>query len=324
MTDSPHRDSPVELVVLIPIHNDWEAVALLLDELGDVLPVPALVALIDDGSTLEPEPETLQARGQVSSVRRVRLRRNVGHQRAIAIGLVHVHEHYPGLDCVVIDGDGEDNPADIRVMRQLATASDQPQVVFGARTRRSERWWFQVGYHSYRWLHRLLTGLPVRVGNFSYVPSSCLQRLVVVSEMWNHYAAALIKSRIPYDSVPSARRPRLKGHSSMNLVGLITHGLSAISVYGETVGVRLLVATTLLGALVLGSQGAALIADFESLQSDPAPFLQTLTLLFVGVLQTLVIVALFVFVILAGRQDPAFLPLRDAPFFVLDDTSLSD
>ncbi len=310
------------LVVLIPIHNDWEAVALLLDELGEVLPGPSIVVLVDDGSTQEPDPTTLAPRARVTSVRRVRLRRNVGHQRAIAIGLVHVSERYPDLDCVVIDGDGEDNPADISAMQSAALADDTPRVVFGARTRRSERWWFQVGYHSYRWLHRLLTGLPVRVGNFSYVPASCLQRLVVVSEMWNHYAAALIKSRIPYTSVPSARRPRLTGQSSMSIVGLITHGLSAISVYGETVGVRLLVGTVLLGGLVLGSQGASLVADFETLRHDPARILQTVTLLFVGVLQTLVIVALFVFVILTGRQDPAFLPLRDAPFFVLDDTEV--
>src|SRR3989442_8500804 len=92
-------------------------------------------------------------------------------------------------------------------------------------------------------LHRLLTGLRVRVGNFSPLPPEMLSRLVVVSDLWNHYPASVYKARLPVALLPTRRAPRLAGESRMNFVGLVTHGLSAISLFGDRVGVRLLVAT---------------------------------------------------------------------------------
>ena len=92
----------------------------------------------------------------------------------------------------------------------------------------------------------LLTGIPVRVGNFSVIPAAQLRRLVVVSELWNHYAAAVFKARTPKATVPTARAPRLAGRSRMNFVDLVTHGLSALSVHSELIGVRLLVVAAVL------------------------------------------------------------------------------
>jgi polyisoprenyl-phosphate glycosyltransferase len=42
----------------------------------------------------------------------IKLKRNVGHQRAIAIGLNYVADHHPDIACtVVMDSDGEDTPS---------------------------------------------------------------------------------------------------------------------------------------------------------------------------------------------------------------------
>ena len=89
----------------------------------------------------------------------------------------------------------------------------------------------------------MLTGERVRVGNFSAIPPSLLPRLVAVSELWNHYAAAVFKSRIPYITIPTARGVRYAGQSTMNYVALVTHGLSAMAAFGDRIGVRLLMAT---------------------------------------------------------------------------------
>ena len=40
------------------------------------------------------------------------LRRNLGHQRAIAIGLSHLHEQDRYARIVIMDGDGEDAESD--------------------------------------------------------------------------------------------------------------------------------------------------------------------------------------------------------------------
>jgi hypothetical protein len=71
-----------------------------------------------------------------------------------------------------------------------------------------------------------------------------LARIVGISEIWNHYAAGVYYARLPIVEVPIPRRPRSRGESRMGFTSLVTHGLSAISVYGKIVGVRLLCFTS--------------------------------------------------------------------------------
>jgi hypothetical protein len=232
------------------------------------------------------------------------LRRNVGHQRAIAIALAFVDEQRSPDTLVVMDGDGEDAPEDVPRLLACLSENDQRMVVFAERTRRSESLTFRVFYALYRWAHRLLTGIPVRVGNFSVIPARELRRLVVVSELWNHYAAAVFKARLPRASIPTVRAPRLAGQSRMNFVDLVTHGLSALSVHSELIGVRLLVGTTIGVAAV----GSAVLAAFG---------LRLFTLLaMILLLQAMAFASLFAFLVLHARSQPTFIPVRDYRFFV--------
>ena len=158
-----------------------------------------------------------------------------------------------------MDADGEDDPADVpRLLARLREEGHQ-KVVFAERSRRSETLTFRIFYVFYKVLHYLLTGKGVRVGNFSAIPRRRLSSLVVVAEMWNHYAAAVFRSRQPYCMVPTRRGRRLCGRSSMNFVSLVTHGLSAISVYSDVVGVRLLVVSILMAVFTMGGIVAAVI-----------------------------------------------------------------
>ena len=226
-----------ELLVLIPIYNDWAAAGLLLRRLDEVLADAGLTAdvlLVDDGATV-PLPDCWpghdwRALGRIDVLS---LRRNVGHQRAIAIALAFVDRKRSPHVVVVMDGDGEDAPEDVPRLLACLHQNDHSTIVFAERTRRSESAIFRVFYALYRWAHRLLTGIPVRVGNFSVVPFRLLRRLVVVSELWNHYAAAVFKARLPRACVPTERAPRLAGKSRINFVDLVMHGLSALSVHSE-------------------------------------------------------------------------------------------
>src|ERR1039458_7604798 len=110
-----------------------------------------------------------------------------------------------------MDADGEDRPADIRVLAEKFHQDGQRSIVFAARAKRLERVMFRFLYHVYRLLHWSPTGDSVRVGNFSIIPFESLGRLVVVPEIWNHYAAAVIRSRLRFESIPIARGKRLSG-----------------------------------------------------------------------------------------------------------------
>jgi polyisoprenyl-phosphate glycosyltransferase len=311
---------PSNLLIMMPVFNDWQAVSQLLFRLDAVLQenkIEASVLLVNDAS-VQPLPENFrdQPRASIQQIHLLSLRSNVGNQRAIAIGVAHVQQY---LDCqalVIMDGDGEDDPNDVpRLLKALETHGERC-IVFASRMKRSESWWFLICYHLYRLVHWMLTGIKVRVGNFSIVPAAYLKRLVVLSELWNHYAAAVFKSRIPYETVPTHRAARLAGRSRMDFVSLVVHGLSAISVFSELVGVRLLILTGLISTLTfLGLVGLFVLVLATGMTISPWGY-QLVGLLSVVLGQCLVLGVVFVMMILNRRSGANFLPVRDYVFFV--------
>jgi polyisoprenyl-phosphate glycosyltransferase len=315
------------LVILVPIFNDWAVADLTLAELDRALanePLPARVVLVDDGST-QPMPEGFAQREfqVLRCVEVLSLRRNLGHQRAIAVGLAFVHADRPCEIVVVMDGDGEDAPSD--VPRLLARLREQggTRIIFAARTRRSENLVFRAGYQAFKIVHLVLVGLQVKVGNFSAIPRRHLERLVVISEVWNHYAAAVIKARLPHDTIDTTRGRRLAGRSSMNLVSMVVHGLSAMAVYGEIIGVRLLCTTFGLIVVVAAVLAAAALGRPVSLAQVPAWAALAAGTLLVMLAQAVVMAFVFVFIVLGSRAGLSFLPIRDYAYFVGEVRTLS-
>jgi polyisoprenyl-phosphate glycosyltransferase len=314
------QDAPLKVVLLLPIYNDWPSVSLLLTRIDAGLAREAeglKVVLVDDGSSLA-MPEDLLERGfrNIASVEHLRLRRNLGSQRAIAIGLGHIYQEHPCDAVLVMDADGEDKPEDTLALLRRFHETGGEQVIFAERARRSEDWKFRVGYQAYRFMHRLLTGMSVKFGNFSLVPYRHLSGLVAVSETWNHYAASILKARIPFTAVPTDRGTRYAGHSNLNLVGLVVHGLSAISVFSEVVGVRLILAILL---PVLGVVGLMLVVIGIRLFSTlaiPGWATNAVGFLLVIVLQMLTVTVSLTFSVLFSRNSLSFLPLRDYRYFV--------
>lgn len=307
--------SDAKLVILMPVYNDWEALALLLPNLERELNANGLKAnllIIDDGSTVS-GPSHL---GEISftsieTIDILSLRRNLGHQRAIAVGLAYIEANVFCHAVIVMDCDGEDDPRDVPRLVRECIANGGRKIVLAARTRRSESLIFRVFYHLYRVIHFVLTGVQVRVGNFSIVPVGALKRLVAVSELWNHYAAAVYKAKLPIALIPTCRNRRLEGTSQMNLVALVVHGLSAMAVFGDRIGVRLLIAVS----LGMGLTSAALIAviGVRLLTTLAVPGWATYVtgLLLVMLIQMLLVSLVFAFVILGARDTASIIPSRD-------------
>lgn len=309
----------MKLVVLIPVYEDWEVVSILLPRLGEVLDEAgqtASLVVVDDGSHSRGEGLGLPSRGFTDGTI-VRLRRNLGHQRAICVGLAWVNAHLPGATTIVMDSDGEDDPKDVPRLLAAFSAAGGGKVVFAARRKRSESLAFRAGYFAYRQLHRLLVGLPVRVGNFSVLPWSCLRRLVVAEELWNHYAAAVVRGQLPRLELPTHRGRRLAGGSKMRSVPLVLHGLSAIAVFADVVSVRLLV----VGAMVAPVALVVAFASLASLSTQPGWLAFAGLAGSVAVFQVAILGGMLAVGALAGRRGAGFLPERDALAFV--DTSES-
>jgi hypothetical protein len=167
-------------------------------------------------------------------------------------------------------------------------------------------------------LHRGLTGVSVRVGNFSIFPSAYLSRLVVMSELWNHYAAAVFRSGLPFTTIPIPRGYRIAGKSKMKFVSLIAHGMSAISVFGDVVGVRLLV-ICMAGSFLTALAILAVIAiRLFTERAVPGWATYTVGTLIVILIQCITIATSFTFTTLSNRVNLTFVPLRDFGLFVLE------
>jgi polyisoprenyl-phosphate glycosyltransferase len=254
--NSPAKGYEECIAILIPVFNDWDSLARLLLEIDSSLQssnLRATVTVVDDGSTVE-LPDSLRHSNyqRLESVEVVRLLCNMGHQRAIAVGLVHLNKIDLDANCIVVmDGDGQDRAQDIpRLVAELN--STQAEVVFAARSKRSEEFAFRVLYYAYRLLYHLLTGHSIYWGNFSVVSRSALAAIIARPDTWNHYAASIVRSRIPFSTVALPRGNRYVGESHMRYSSLVIHGLSGISTFREIVGLRLMVAFSVILALLFG------------------------------------------------------------------------
>jgi glycosyltransferase involved in cell wall biosynthesis len=309
------------LTILIPVFDDWDCAARLLPLIDAELSGTAAdvhVILIDDGSTTPASVDLVPALQSISDVRVLRLRGNLGHQRAIAIGLYYVHQFLPSDATIVMDGDGEDRPRDIPALLAGLAQSGGREMVFAARTKRLERPAFRFFYRLYRVVHRVLTGIPVRVGNFSVVPRASVDRLMISSDLWNHYAAAAFRSKLPLRTVPLERGARLTGKSRMNFFALVVHGLSAISVFADVVSVRLLVGATAFGLLSLLLSAGVLYGRFFMPHAIPAWAAIAVGSLAVVCLQAMMLSLVLVLAVISARSHTSFIPLRDSEYYILE------
>ena len=215
-----------------------------------------------------------------------------------------------------MDADGEDKPEDVPLLIQKFLEEQGRFLIFARRMRRSANAIFRLFYFLYRWGHRILTGIPVQVGNFSILSANHLQTLVVVSDTWNHYAASVFKSRLPHTSVPLSRGKRLAGESKMNFIALVLHGLSAISVFAEIVGVRLTLAILVAVSLLVTSMIAVPLIAWGAGFAIPHWAAASGGVLLVIVLQMLTVAFGLTFLVLFNRNNLSFLPLRDFRYFI--------
>ena len=143
-------------VIVTPVFEDAQACTRLFREIASSLDGNVFVVAVDDGSVREPlDVEMIEAADLDGVV--IALRRNVGHQRAIAIGLSYVADQFPNAQRVVVmDSDGEDLPASIPSLLR-ALEPDAVDVVVAERRSRVETRRFRAFYAVYKWLFRLLS-----------------------------------------------------------------------------------------------------------------------------------------------------------------------
>jgi len=128
MSDEPSQ-APL-LSVVVPVRNEAPNIAPLVAEIRAALAMVAHeIIYVDDGST-----DATQAELAAAGVRRLRHRQSCGQSAAVITGVKAAR----GAWIATLDGDGQNDPADIPRLLARALASPGPILVAGHRVNRRD------------------------------------------------------------------------------------------------------------------------------------------------------------------------------------------
>jgi dolichol-phosphate mannosyltransferase len=215
----------MKISIIIPFYNEEENVDPVIREVLATNPGAEVIA-VDDGS----HDGTAERLAAIPGIRVIRLPSNLGQSAALYRGL----EAAEGDVCVMMDGDGQNDPADIP---KLIALLDRADVVCGYRAHRRDTW-----------NRRLASRLANRIRNavlhdgirdtgctLKAVKKEHVRHLVPFNAM-HRFMAALFKSAgLTIVEIPVNHRPRQAGVSKYTVAGRAVRGLY------DLLGVRWLV-----------------------------------------------------------------------------------
>ena len=229
----------MKIKILIPVYNDWQSVAKLLENINSEvsrLSHEFSVIIVNDAST-ENRPEISSNLERLKSIQIINMNKNLGHARCNATGLKYILEKEEFDYVIPMDGDGEDRPEEIKqILDNLSYNPDKPIV--GERIKRSEGIFFKFCYFAHKSILFTFTGESIKYGNYTCLPKSVVEKMVNEKATWSSFSGALAKVSKDRAGVPSERGTRYFGPSKMSFKNLIVHSLSIISVFKTNVLIR--------------------------------------------------------------------------------------
>ena len=237
----------MKINILLPVYNDWESLNYLLEKIDNIKSNPEInfstadITIIDDCSTLKP---SLKKKFSNLNIKIVKLHNNHGNQKAISIGLRYLSENNIDFDfCIIMDSDGEDKAEDIIKLINEAKKNDK-KIIFASRHRRNEGFFYKYCYFWYKIIFKILTGQKINFGNFSCLPKKLVEKVANLPTISFHYSASILKSKIPYLTIPCNKGKRYDGISQMKLNNILLHALKSMSIYYEEILIRFLILST--------------------------------------------------------------------------------
>jgi glycosyltransferase involved in cell wall biosynthesis len=212
--------SPPELSIIVPFFNEEESIARLHAAVVDAvspLRIDFEMVFVDDGSTDRTvEIATEIARGD-PRVRVVKFRRNYGQTPAMAAGI----EHARGKVLVTMDGDLQNDPADIAQF--LAKIDEGYDIVVGWRHNRQDKLVSRkIPSKIANWLIGKVTGVPIKDNGCSLKAyrGSLIKQIPLYSEMHRFIPAMA--------SIAGPRIAEIKVRHHARQFGKSKYGLSRV------------------------------------------------------------------------------------------------
>ena len=135
----------LEISVVVPVHNEAGNAAALAREIADAMSGRAFeLIFVNDTSTDSTLDELVELKSELPQLRVLSHRKNAGQSRAIRTGVQHARAPIVGT----LDGDGQNDPADLPELFRRLTRPDAPEklaMVMGRRAKRQDTAWKRFG-----------------------------------------------------------------------------------------------------------------------------------------------------------------------------------
>ena len=221
-----------KFIILIPIYNDWESLAKLFNNINENIKntkgAQFDCIIVDDCSTII-NPK-IKIPSQINSIKIIHMSKNKGHARCNAFGIKYLSESSNFDYLILMDGDGEDRPEELKLLVNKILLDPNKSVV-AKRIKRSEGFLFQVLYRFHKYLTLLTTGELINFGNYSCITKPDLKTLSTKASLWSSYSGSFKYNIKNYNEVNSIRGIRYFGPTQMSLFKLVIHSFSIIAVF---------------------------------------------------------------------------------------------
>lgn len=217
----------MDLSIVIPAKNEAENVAPLVGEIRAALAgrLAYEIVYVDDGSEDATAAEILRLVTGASDLRLVRHPRSRGQSAAIASGIAAAQADW----IATLDGDGQNDPADIWVLWQLALAAPAmpPLLIAGERRRRRDGWTKRAASRIANAVRRRLLGdaTPDTGCGLKLFPRALFSALPAFDHMHRFLPALALRAGGAVRSVPVNHRPRRRGVSKYGIFDRLGVGI---------------------------------------------------------------------------------------------------
>tara|TARA_B100000963_G_scaffold354979_1_gene372409 strand:+ start:2273 stop:3145 length:873 start_codon:yes stop_codon:yes gene_type:complete len=228
-----------KIIILIPVYNDWESLKKLILEINENIKFFSNISfeclIVNDASTNQ--ISNLSKPSKFESIEILNMKENRGHARCNAFGIRYIFQNKKFDNLILMDGDGEDRPEEIKSLIEKIRENSNLSVV-AKRVKRSEGPFFQLLYQIHKIITLIFTGKNINFGNFCILTSNDVEKLHSKASLWSSFSGSVKKNLNPLNEINSIRGLRYFGPSKMSLLKLIVHSLSIIAVFKYHVFLR--------------------------------------------------------------------------------------
>ena len=225
--------------ILMPCYNDWPSIFKLLDNIDqEILELKGefSVLIVNDGSN-EKMPESKRVYKHIKSVEVINMKKNQGHTRSNATGIRYLSKKGKFDYLILMDGDGEDRPEEIKLLVNKVLKNEDISVV-AKRVKRSEGLIFSILYNLHKLITLVFTGRNMNFGHYSCLTKKDVDVISSKESLWGNYSGTVKKFVSQLNNIPCVRGMRYVQPSKMSFIKLVIHSFSILAVFRYQVLIR--------------------------------------------------------------------------------------